>query len=280
MSAQSPPRQEKPCPAEPIGSAPAGARLRSTAARARLRRIDAFAPKHLWRRLMRSVREAFLLAVVDGEVTVMFTDIAGFTAMAAGRPAAVVADFLNDHFALVAACIEAESGVLDKFIGDGVMAYWEGSPKTPDHAIQATRAALAIADAIRRDNGRRVARGEAPVRLRIGLHSGPAVIGALGAPSRMARTVIGETVNIAQRLEQLGKAIAGADDEVTILASEAVAAALGGCFPAYVVPPLQVGHAGALLHVYALGSPPGAERDRPPFTQDPLHNPLRITALA
>ena len=95
--------------------------------------------------------------------------------------------------------------MIDKYIGDSVMAVWGGLSRMEDHADHAMRAALAIAQVIREDNAVRRAAGQPPIRVRIGLHSGPVVVGNIGAPGRVNFTVVGDTVNIAQRFEQLGK---------------------------------------------------------------------------
>lgn len=158
-------------------------------------------------------------------MTVMFTDIVGFTAQAEGRPASAIADFPNEHFALVAECIEAEGGMIDKFIGDAVMAFWIASQR-PDHELSACRAALAIARALRLDNARRQALGDFVVCLRIGIHTGPVVIGNIGSPSRMNYTIVGDTVNTAQRLEQFGKEFASDGRHVTAIVGEPIAAHL------------------------------------------------------
>jgi class 3 adenylate cyclase len=122
---------------------------------------------------------------------------------------------------VVTACIEAEGGMVDKFIGDAVMALWNAIEDQPDHRARAARAALAIAAAIRADN----VESKVPVRVRIGLHSGPVVVGNIGTVTRMNYTVVGDTVNVAQRLEGLAKELRP-DAEVAILLSAATAAAL------------------------------------------------------
>ena len=95
----------------------------------------------------------------------------------------------------------------------------------PDHAERATRAARAIA--VDAENDARRTAGEPPVCLRIGLHSGPVTVGNIGAPGRINYTIIGDTVNIAQRLEQLGKETEAAAGAVTVLVSAATAERLG-----------------------------------------------------
>ena len=194
-----------------------------------LRWFEIYVPKKLVRRLI-GQGDAGLPASVEREVTVMFTDIAGFTGLSEGSPAPRIAEFLNRHFALLAACIEDEDGTVDKFIGDSIMAFWGAPDDQPDHAERAARSARAIAFAVEAENATRRAAGEPPVRLRVGLHSGPVTVGNIGAPGRINYTIIGDTVNIGQRLEQLGKQVVAesADDgAVTVLASAATAERLG-----------------------------------------------------
>ena len=190
-----------------------------------LRWFEIYVPKKLVGRLIGD--DAALPASVEREVTVMFTDIAGFTGLSEGSPAPMIAEFLNRHFALLTACIEDEDGIVDKFIGDSIMAFWGAPDRQPDHAERASRAARAIAVAIEAENAARRAADEPPVRLRIGLHSGSVTVGNIGAPGRINYTIIGDTVNIAQRLEQLGKEAATEAGAVTVLASAATAKRLG-----------------------------------------------------
>ena len=157
------------------------------------------------------------LASESREITVLFTDIVGFTGIGERLTAPALAEFLNRHFSMLAECIEAEGGTIDKYIGDSVMAFW-GAPDTqPDHAARACRAALAIARRLHDDNQRRTAEGKRPVRLRIGIHTGPVVVGNIGAPGRINYTAIGDTVNISQRLEQLGKQVDDGTGDCVIL---------------------------------------------------------------
>ena len=159
----------------------------------------------------------------------MFTDIAGFTAMCEGMDAKEVADFLNHHLALLADKVEIEGGTIDKYIGDALMAFWGAPERIENTALGACRAALAMAKVISEDNKARAADGMKPVRLRVGIHTGPLVVGNIGAPSRINYTVVGDTVNTAQRLEALGKEV-DPDAEVAILISSATKAQLSSEF--------------------------------------------------
>jgi class 3 adenylate cyclase len=193
-------------------------------ARGALKWFGAYVPHRLVFRLMELGEDA--VRSRRRTVTVMFTDIVEFTPHAEELPEQDTADLLNHHFALLGACIEHEHGVIDKYIGDAVMAVWGGLSKMDDHADHAVRTALDIARVMREDNAARRAAGQPAIRMRIGLHSGPVVVGNIGAPGRVNFTVVGDTVNIAQRFEQLGKDFMKAGEEIVVLASAATIAAL------------------------------------------------------
>nr|WP_155140948.1 adenylate/guanylate cyclase domain-containing protein [Roseibium sp. RKSG952] len=158
----------------------------------------------------------------EREVAVLFTDIAGFTSLSEGMSASETAAFVNHHLSLLGTHIRKERGTIDKYIGDSIMAFW-GAPEMLDNpAEHAAQAALGMARAIHEDNLKRAKDGKAPVRIRIGIHLGPLVVGDIGAPERVNYTVIGDTVNVASRLEHMGREI---DDtaEVIITVSSDVA---------------------------------------------------------
>lgn len=193
-------------------------------ARGALKWFGAYVPRRLVFRLMELGEEG--ITSRRRNVTVMFTDIVEFTPQAEDLPEQDTAELLNHHFALLGACIEHEHGVIDKYIGDSVMAVWGGLTRLEDHADAAIRAALAIVRVIKADNAERRAAGQQPIRLRIGLHSGAVVVGNIGAPGRVNYTVVGDTVNIAQRFEQLGKEFMKEGEEIVLLASGATIAAV------------------------------------------------------
>jgi adenylate cyclase len=193
-------------------------------ARGALKWFGAYVPHRLVFRLMELGEDA--VRSRRRNVTVMFSDIVEFTPHAEELPEQETADLLNHHFALLGACIDHEQGVIDKYIGDSVMAVWGGLSRMDDHADHAVRAALAIARVIREDNAIRRAAGKPVIRVRIGLHSGPVVVGNIGAPGRVNFTVVGDTVNIAQRFEQLGKEFMKDGEEMVVLVSADTLAAV------------------------------------------------------
>lgn len=185
---------------------------------AALRWFELYLPKRLVHRLLAQGENDLALAY-ERDVTVMFTDVCGFTRTAARLSPLETAEFLNTHFALVGSCVEAEGGTIDKYMGDSLMAFWGAPESQPDHVARACRAAVAIATTVRADNLRRQARGLDPVRVRVGISTGAALVGNIGAPTRMNYTLVGDTVNVAQRLEQLGKTLPS-EGEVTVLVTE------------------------------------------------------------
>lgn len=190
-----------------------------------LRSFERYVPRRLVSRLIARHTDDEV-ASEERELTVMFTDIAGFTAMSEQLTAAEVARFLNEHFSLLASCVEAEEGTIDKYIGDALMAFWGAPDAQADHALRACRAALAIAQAMTADMAARQAEGQPAARIRIGIHSGPVVVGNIGAPGRINYTIVGDTVNTCQRLEALGRDF-DRGEAATILVSERVAASVG-----------------------------------------------------
>lgn len=190
-----------------------------------LRWFETYVPRSLVLRLIQLGEDG--VRSEERQVTVIFTDIVGFTAASQNMSALQLAEFLNHHFALLAGEIEKTGGTVDKYIGDSVMAFWGAPDEQPDHAQRACAAAKAINAALAKDNHERGARGLPPVRLRIGIHSGPAVVGNIGAPGRVNYTLIGDTVNLANRLESFGKQVDALEEPALILLSDATRALLG-----------------------------------------------------
>jgi len=219
-----------------------------------LRWFETYVPKGLVLRLIRRGTPGATASGVGSEerqVTVMFTDIRGFSALAEDLGAAETAALLNSHFTLLSSCIEAEGGTVDKFIGDAVMAFWGAPEEQADHAVRALRAAQAIAAAICADNIQRCAADLPPVRVRIGLHSGPVVVGNIGSASRINYTIVGDTVNTAARIEELGAGLQG-DAEIIILAGATTAAEGCGCVPLTPIGPQYLRGRNGLMPVFKL----------------------------
>jgi adenylate cyclase len=192
-----------------------------------LKLFERYVPRSLVKKLIERGDEHTLSE--ERVVTVMFTDIAGFTTLSEGLTATQVADFINEHLTLLGRCVEEQGGTIDKYIGDSLMAFWGAPDDMEDHAQAACRAAIAIAADLKADNLRRRTNGLDPVRIRVGIHTGPLVVGDIGSPNRINYTIMGDTVNVAARLEALGKEI-DPDAEIIILTGSETARLAGGEF--------------------------------------------------
>jgi adenylate cyclase len=136
------------------------------------------------------------------EATVLFADLVGFTAFAERAPPEEVAALLEGFFNQAVEAVFEAGGTLDKFIGDAVMAFFGAPLAQADHARRGVEAALRLQRELGRWNAEREARGLPEVAARIAINSGPVVVGDVGSARRVDYTVLGNTVNVASRLEQ------------------------------------------------------------------------------
>lgn len=139
------------------------------------------------------------------EATVLFTDIRGFTTIAEELGPQATVGMLNEYFEIMVDCITREGGMLDKFIGDAIMAAFGIPVAYPDNEDRAVRAAIAMIRDLRTWNKARIAEGKRPLDMGIGLNTDMVVSGNIGSAKRMDFTIIGDGVNLAARLESACK---------------------------------------------------------------------------
>jgi adenylate cyclase len=189
--------------------------------------VTAVAQRSIWS-FARFVPKDIVKGIIDGsistelggirkEVTILFTDVTNFTGIAEAADPDSLMRQTSRHFAALTQAFLAEGGTVDKFIGDSVMVFWNAPHLQKDHVARACRAALAAraaSDALNEDFR---AERLPPFAVRIGVHCGVAVVGNIGSIDRMNYTALGNSVNLAARLEGLNK-----DFGTTILVSEAV----------------------------------------------------------
>lgn len=139
------------------------------------------------------------------KLTVIFTDLAGFSSISEKSTAEEIVELLNEYFTSMTNIILAHSGTVDKFEGDAIMAFFGAPVETPHHAIQAVRAAHDMSLKLKDLRTKWEGEGKPPLRMRIGINTGSMVVGNMGSVQKMNYTVMGDNVNIAARLEPAGK---------------------------------------------------------------------------
>ena len=182
------------------------------------------------RYVSRDVYDQLMASPVDARLggarrhmTVLFSDIRGFTSVSErGEPEAIVGQ-LNQYFSTMVPIVFANKGTVDKFVGDMIMALFSAPLDDPDHADHAVQAALAMLDELARLNSQWAADGLPTLDIGVGVNTGDMVAGNLGSESIMSYTVIGDNVNLGARLESLNK-----DYRTRVIISDATRTALKG----------------------------------------------------
>jgi adenylate cyclase len=147
------------------------------------------------------------------DIAVLFADIVGFTRLSENQPPEAVISLLREFHGRMEASVFAHHGTLDKYIGDGVMATFGTPAVGPRDACNALACAREMVESIESWNRARVQRNEPPIRVSVGVHFGPVVVGDIGGEHRLEFAVIGDTVNVASRLENLTRSL---DAEIVI----------------------------------------------------------------
>ncbi|MEO9901779.1 adenylate/guanylate cyclase domain-containing protein [Nisaea sp.] len=163
-----------------------------------------FVPVDLVRQLI-DTDQKLALGGYNKFLTVFFSDIEGFSTLSESTPSKQLLHRVSTYLETVTRATKRESGTIDKFIGDGVMAFWGAPSRLDDHAMHACFAALRIQHEMARLNADWTAEGMLPLNIRIGLHSDAVLVGNIGSSDRMNYTVMGDGVNIAARLEGINK---------------------------------------------------------------------------
>lgn len=169
------------------------------------------------------------------ELTILFSDIRGFTTLSEALEPEQVVEILNGYFSGMVDIIFLHQGTLDKFIGDAIMAFWGAPLRVNDHPRRAVEAALTMTRWLESYNTVLAERNLKPLAIGIGLHSGPVILGNIGSEKKLDYTIIGDNVNLCSRLEGLTKPYG-----CSVLVSESTRDALGDDYPCRIVDAVRV----------------------------------------
>lgn len=191
-----------------------------------------FMPEYVVKQLLNNP-DSFRLGGVNQKVTVLFADIRGFTSISEKEKPEKVVGLLNKYFSAMSEIIFEHGGTLDKYIGDGLMAIFGAPTVGEEDALNAVKAAVTMQKRLAKLNEELRIEGYGQIAVGIGMHTGEATIGYIGSDKRSEYTAIGDTVNLASRLESNAKG-------GQILMSDATAAASGNLIPVNQLEPLTV----------------------------------------
>jgi adenylate cyclase len=175
------------------------------------------------------------LGGAERQVTVLFSDIRNFTGMSEQMTPQQVVAFLNDYFTEMVDAVFEHGGVLDKFLGDGLMAVFGSLSSDPGHPRNAVLAALRMQALLGKINGVRAMSGTPPIAIGVGIHTDAVIVGNIGSRKRLEYTVVGDGVNTSSRLQALNKEFG-----TTILISETTYEAIKGQFECRQMPDTQL----------------------------------------
>jgi len=181
---------------------------------------------------------------VLSELTILFSDIRGFTSISEKLPAQEVVKMMNDYFELMVDILFEHNGILDKFIGDAIMGLWGAPVKRPDDATQAVRAAVKMQARLKEWNEDRIATGKTPLKIGIGLHTGQVVVGNMGSSKALSYTAIGDGVNLASRLCGVAR------EDMVVISEDCAARAGKDKFVLEALPPAKVKNREAPVEIY------------------------------
>jgi class 3 adenylate cyclase len=210
-------------------------------------KMGAYIPKQLVDEISRNREQKLALGGKNVNLTILFSDIQGFTRLSENMASQQVISFLNTYMTAMTTIIEEEGGIIDKFIGDGIMAVFTPTSEDDNHALRAVRAGMRMQKqlySLRQEWA--TSRPElAGMQIRVGVNTGEVVSGNIGSETRMDYTVVGDNVNVASRLESVSRA-----GEVCI--SESTYRDVEGLIAATKLEPVYVKNRMQPVHVYTV----------------------------
>jgi adenylate cyclase len=214
-----------------------------------------YVPKEIVRGLFQK-NEEISLGGEKRELTLFFSDISGFSAIAESYSIDVLTPLVSEYFQAMSRIILESGGTIDKFLGDGIMAFWGAPLPIDDHPARACTAALLCKEMLSGLNQKRKAEGQPEFPTRFGIHTGMVIVGNIGTQERMNYTVIGDAVNLTSRLQGVDKLY-----RTSILISEDVHKQLSAQFVTRPVDIVTVKGKMEKIKIYELVGKSGAEKE-------------------
>ncbi len=180
-----------------------------------------YVPPELVEEMSRDPDRFATMESVNRPMTVLFSDVRGFTSISEGLEPKALSQLMNDYLTPMTRVIHGQRGTIDKYMGDAIMAFWGAPVEDAEHARHAVLAGLQMKSRLKELAPEFIAKGWPPLKIGIGVNTGPMSVGNMGSEIRMAYTVMGDPVNLASRLESLTKRYA-----VTMMVGEATKAAV------------------------------------------------------
>ena len=184
---------------------------------------------------------------VEREMTILFADLRGFTSRTERLAANEMVALLNEHLTAMSQVIAANEGIVDKYVGDCVMAFWGAPIDDPQHALHACRAGLEMHQTLARENARRAAQGREQLAIGVGICSGKVIVGNMGSQLKFDYTVIGDAVNLASRFEGLTK-----ETGYGVLIGERTRDLLANALPTDEIGPMKIKGKAEAVRVFGL----------------------------
>ena len=168
-------------------------------------KLGKYVPKSVVEEIERDREQVLASATRTIECTILFSDIKGFTSFTEANPAEKMVEMLNQYHTEMIAVIDKYNGILDKFMGDGIMVVFLQEDDQDNHALRAVQCGIDMQHEVARLDLEWIAQGLGHLSIRVGVNTGEVISGSIGASTRMDYTVVGDTVNVASRLESNGK---------------------------------------------------------------------------
>ena len=208
-------------------------------------KLGKYVPKSVVQEIERDREQALASATKMIECTILFSDIKGFTRFTEANPAHKMVEMLNQYHSEMNAVIDKYDGVLDKFMGDGIMVVFLQQEDQENHALRAVQCGIEMQHEVSRLDEEWLAQGLGHLSIRVGVNTGEVISGSIGASTRMDYTVVGDTVNVASRLESNGK-------PGTVLMSDSAYTKLEGSIEADQLEPIYVKNRVQPVSVYSV----------------------------